>query len=138
MRVTVDTNIVVSAFLWGGNPARVLEAARDGLIDIYSTPTLVAEIREVLSREKFEQRLLAVGSSVRAIIDEYKALCTLKRAIEIEPVVERDPDDDAVLACAISAGCELIVSGDRDLLDLKEYRSIRIVTATELLAELNL
>jgi uncharacterized protein len=59
-------------------------------------------------------------------------------AAPIEPVIIRDPDDDAVLACAIAAEAEIIASGDDDLLSLKEHQNVRILTATELLTELSL
>ena len=138
MRVTVDTNLVVSAFLWGGNPRRVLEAAQVGVVDLFTSRDLLSELEEVLFRDKFQQRLGAVGSSVDQILDQYKALAELIEVDEIEPVVIRDPDDDAVISCALVGECELIVSGDKDLLDLKEYHGIRIVTAAEFLTELEL
>ncbi len=138
MRATVDTNLVVSAFLWGGNPRRVLEAAQDGVIDLFTSHALLSELLEVLSRDKFQKRLMAVNSSVDEIIDLYKALAELIEVDEIEPVVIRDPDDDAVIACALAADSELIISGDNDLLDLKKYGNIRILTATEFLRELEL
>jgi predicted nucleic acid-binding protein len=53
-------------------------------------------------------------------------------------VIIRDPDDDAVLAFAVTAECEVIVSGDDDLLHLKRYQNIRILTAAELLSELSI
>ncbi|MFN2412310.1 MAG: putative toxin-antitoxin system toxin component, PIN family [Pyrinomonadaceae bacterium] len=138
MRVTVDTNLVVSAFLWGGNSRRVLDAAQTGVIDLFTSHDLLAELDEVLSRARFRWRLDAVNSSVGDILDQYKALAELIEVVEIGRVVMRDPDDDAVIACAVSGECEFIVSGDKDLLDLKIYRNIRIVTATELLSELGL
>jgi uncharacterized protein len=65
-------------------------------------------------------------------------LATVVEAEPIEPVILRDPDDDAVLACALAADAEVIVSGDSDLLDLKEHKEIRILTANEFLAALAL
>ena len=85
MRVTVDTNLVVSAFLWGGNPRRVLDAAQNGVIDIFTSRDLLSEIDEVLSRDKFLQRLEAVNSSVAEILDQYVALAELIEVHEIEP-----------------------------------------------------
>ena len=127
MRVTVDNNVVISAFLWGGNPRRVLNAARSGTIDIFTSAELLAELSDVLSRRQFEKPLIAVNSSADAILDQYRALAHKVRAKDIEPVILRDPDDDSVLACAISSGSDFIVTGDKDLLDIKEYRSIPIL-----------
>ncbi len=138
MRVVADTNVVVSGLLWRGNPRRILDAARDGIVELYTSPVLHEELEDVLSREKFAKRLEAAGVTLRELVDGYSALAMLIAAEPIEPVILRDPDDDAVLACAVAADCEVVVSGDDDLLDLNQYKEIRILTATELLAELSL
>lgn len=138
MRTVPDTNIIVSGFLWRGNPRRVLDAARDGIIEIFTSAVLLEELEDVLSREKFVARLKAANVTVQELILGYKALATMIETEPIEPVILTDPDDDAVLACALSAQCEIIVSGDSDLLDLKEHQGIRVLTATEFLTELSL
>ena len=61
MRVVADTNTVVSGLLWHGNPRRVLEAARAGALQLYTSAALLAEIEEVLQRPKFAQRLSLAG-----------------------------------------------------------------------------
>jgi putative PIN family toxin of toxin-antitoxin system len=138
MRVVADTNVLVSGLLWRGNPRRVLDAARDGIIELFTTVALLEELEDVLSREKFAARLRAVDVTAYELVLGYAALATVIEAAAIEPVVLEDPDDDAVLACAIAAQCEVITSGDSHLLDLKAHLATRILTATELLAELSL
>ncbi len=115
-----------------------MDAARDGIIELYTSPVLLEELEDVLSREKFSPRLVAANVTVQDLVSGYSALATVIEAEPIEPVILVDPDDDAVLACALSADAEIIVSGDSDLLDLKEHKEIRILTATEFLAELSL
>ncbi len=137
-RVVPDTNIVVSGFLWRGNSRRILDVARDGIIELYTSPVLLAELKGVLIREKFASRLAASNVTAQELVSGYRALATTIKAEPIEPVILVDPDDDAVLACALAADAEVIVSGDNDLLDLKEHKEIRILTATEFLAELSL
>lgn len=137
-RVVPDTNIVVSGLLWRGQPRRVLDAARDAIIELYTSSILLEELEDVLSREKFAARLAAANVTVQDLVSGYSALATVVEAEPIEPVILVDPDDDAVLACALSADAEVIVSGDSDLLDLKEHKAIRILTATEFLTELAL
>jgi len=138
MRVTVDNNIVISAFLWGGNSSRVLDSARSGSIILFTSQALIEELVGVLSRERFSRHLAAVESSVTEIVDQFKALSELIDAPDIEPVVIRDPDDDAVIACAVASQSDVIVSGDKDLLDLQLFGHIRIMKAAELLTELGL
>ena len=136
MRVVADTNVVVSGLFWRGNERRVLEAARDGLIELFTSAALLEELEDVLSREKFAARLRAAGPTRRELVSGYAALAALVEPEKIAPTVIEDPDDDNVLACAVTARCEVIVSGDSHLLRLKQYEQLRILTAAELLAEI--
>jgi putative PIN family toxin of toxin-antitoxin system len=138
MRVVPDTNIVISGLLWRGNPRRVLDAARDGIIELFTSTVLLKELEDVLRRERFAKRFEAANVTAEELVEGFAGLATVIEAAPIENVIVSDPDDDAVLACAITAEAEIIVSGDDDLLDLKEHKSIRILTATKLLAELSL
>jgi len=134
MRVVADTNIVVSGLLWKGNPRRVLDAARDGTIDLFTSAVLLTELEDVLNREKFAERLASVEVSPHELVLGYAALASITQPAGIEPVILADPDDDAVLACGVAAQVEIIVSGDNHLLGLSSYRDIRILTAAELIA----
>ena len=98
-RIVPDTNIVVSGLLWRGNPRRILDAARDGIIKLYTSPVLLAELEDVLSREKFARRLATANVTVQDLVSGFSALATVIEAEPIEPVILVDPDDDAVLAC---------------------------------------
>lgn len=137
MRVVADTNIVVSGLLWRGNPRRILDTARAGDITLFTTAVLLAELEDVLSREKFTERLAAAGIVPHDLVLGYAALASVIEPAEIEPVILADSDDDAVIACAVAAHCEVIVSGDSYLLNLKRYQDIRIVRAAELLSEIS-
>jgi putative PIN family toxin of toxin-antitoxin system len=133
VRAVADTNTVVSAFLWGGAPAEVLTAAREQRLTLFTSAALIAELEDVLAREKFAARILQVSSTVADLIAGYRALAQLVRTAEITPV-SRDPDDDQVLACALAADAGLIVTRDQDLRTLDPFRSIRILPAREALA----
>lgn len=136
MRVVADTNTVVSGLLWQGSPRQVLDAARAGAIDLFTSTVLLAELEDVLGRDKFAKRLSRANVTPRELVLGYAALATLATPVTIEPIVVSDPDDDAVLACAMASRAEVIVSGDSDLLSLKEYQGIDILIATELLARI--
>jgi len=136
VRVVADTNTVVSGLLWHGPPRQVLDAARAGTLQLYTTAVLLAELDEVLQRPKFAQRLTLAGVTTHALVLGYAALARLIEPAVIVPVIEEDPDDDAVLACAVAAQAEAIVSGDSHLLDLKEYEKIPVVTAAQLVAQI--
>jgi len=132
LRVVADTNTVVSAFLWGGIPAAVLSAAREGRIILFPSPALLAELENVLARDKFAARIARVGITTEQMTAGYRALATTVRPAAIDPTV-RDPDDDHVLACALGAQAELVITRDQDLLDLRNFQGIAVLAARDAL-----
>ncbi len=115
MRLVLDTNVVISALLWRGTPYRLLEAIRqhDGL-QLYSSPVLLEELTDVITRPALTRRLTTIGKTTREVLADYLEAIELVEPVDV-PTVARDPDDDHVLACALAAAAELIVSGDPDL-----------------------
>lgn len=134
MRAVTDTNVVVSGLLWQGPSRRILDLARAGTLDLFTSPALLVELEDVLGRRKFQRRLESSGVDPQDLIFGYAALARLVIPTEKPAIILEDPDDDEVLACALSARAEVIVSGDRHLRGLGSFRGIRIVTAAELLA----
>ncbi len=129
MRLVLDTNTALSGLLWGGTPGRLIDAAEAGRIELASSAALLAELQGVLSREKFARQLAKRGITVADVFDGYAAMVTLVAPAVIAPTITRDPADDQVLAAALAAQADLIVSGDAHLLDLKGFKGIEIVTA---------
>lgn len=137
MRIVLDTNIVVSALVWGGTPYRLLQAAVDGEIELVTSPALLDELRDVLSRSHLVPRLAAKQSSVTLAIDFYSQLALHVSPLAIPRVVPADPDDDHVIACAIAANAALVVSGDADLLAIGKHQHVEIVNAAEAVRRIN-
>lgn len=137
MRAVADTNVVISGLLWHGLSRRVLDAAREGKIELFTSVELLTELDDVLNREKFLDRLKRASVQTSDLVNGYAALATVVHPAKIDPVVLRDPDDDVVISCAVAAQANLIVSGDGDLLDLKQYKAIEILKASEILVRLH-
>ena len=131
MRVVADTNTTISGFLWEGPPRQLIDAAFAAKIELYTSAFLLAELADVLAREKFARKLSVSGLTTEQLVLRYARLATPIRPITIEHVVPDDPDDDHVLACARAANAEIIVSGDRHLRALGSHHGIRIVGAAE-------
>lgn len=127
MRVVLDTNVVVSALVWGGVPYLLLQAAVDGDIELCTSLVLLAELREVLARGHLASRLAKKHASVDEAIALYGELAITVSPLAVPRVVPNDADDDHVIAAALAANAQLIVSGDKHLLDMERYQSIRIV-----------
>ena len=117
-------------------PGQLLDAARAGKVELYTSPALLGELARVLRRRKFSTRVERLSASVDELIEGYGELAQFVRPAAISPVVLADPEDDHVLACALAAKADFIVSGDSHLLNLKTYQGIAIVGAVEALARL--
>ncbi len=74
MRIVPDTNVVISGLLWRGSPRRILDAARDGIFELFTSIELLDELEDVLNRDKFVSRMEAAGVTVRELIVGYAAL----------------------------------------------------------------
>ena len=130
LRVVLDTNVLVSALLFGGRVGMLCDAWKDGRIIPLVSKETFAEFRKVLSYPKFKLS----HREIRAIINE-----------EILPFVEpvaiadqvtgvcRDSHDDMFIAVAACGNGAYLVTGDQDLLVLKKYRTTKIVPVSELL-----
>ena len=79
---------------------------------------MLAELSRVLARPKFAMRLAEVGRTPENLVEDYRLLVDLIEPARIQPVIEADPKDDIVLACALGGKANYIVSGDHHLLDL--------------------
>jgi hypothetical protein len=131
VRIVVDTNVVVSAFLWGGTPRRILDAVEAQRIELFTSRALIAELEDVLSREKFAVQLRRTRFTSAFLLARYTQLATLLTPVEITVAELRDPDDAHVLACALAARAEAIVSGDADLHALGSYQGITVLSPAD-------
>lgn len=99
-----------------------------------TTPELVSELKDVISRPKFAKRLAEIGETVESLMEtDYYALVEVVEASTIDPVIIDDPDDDALIACALGGVAEYIVSGDHHLLELEVYEGIKMVSIRQFL-----
>jgi putative PIN family toxin of toxin-antitoxin system len=139
VRAVIDNNVLVSGLLWGDKPGRVLAAVAEGHVQIFLSEELLAELREVLRRKKFAARLALNELTPETALAKAQAPARLVPASPIPaPPSLRDPDDLAVLACAVSAAVDVIITGDKDLLTLKSFEGIPIIDAAEALKRLGL
>lgn len=129
MQIILDTNTVISGLLWQGPPRQLIEALRLQQVVVTTSPVLLAELAEVLVRKKFATRIQQAGFSARELVEDYASLVSIITPPPLPEPVCRDPDDDAILACAIAAQADAIVSGDDDLLSLQYHQGIPILTA---------
>lgn len=128
MKIVIDTNIFISAVFFGGLPLKILQTVIAKQNEAYISPEIWDEYNDVIERmtRKYPSRLK------QQLIDEaFKLFKVVIPSSEI--TICRDPDDDKFISCAIDAECRYIVSGDDDLLSIKNVEDILICTPSEFL-----
>ena len=130
-RIVLDSNVLVSAFLtrqFGGATFDLLSFAKEGRFELFLSNEILEETAEVLLRHgRFRRRLQYPDAAVFQYCQELARLALIVEDVP-EIQVVRDPDDDMVLACAIAARADFLISRDKDLLVLDPHEDIKIVT----------
>lgn len=134
MRVLLDTNIWISGLLWGGNPRRIIQLAVSEQIVLYSSKLLINELQATLAYPKLQRRLEKLAITAEELLIEVARITQLCQPVTIPDLSQlRDPKDKIVLETAVSVPVEVIVSGDEDLLILREFQQIPILTTKQFL-----
>ena len=141
MRAVIDTNVLISALFWGGRPRKVIDLAVSGRFQAITSAELVLELEDVLtgvfdlSQERVALVLRDVLSYAEVVtpVDDSQQVF---RELPSEADTLRDPDDLKVIATAVAALADHIVTGDADLLSLNPIQNIRILTPAQFLEAL--
>ena len=124
MRAVFDTNVLAAAFVTEGTCSKLLMRGRKKQFHLIVCPVILQEFNRVLVK-KFSATRNEVRSALQIVSE---AIHGVARPSQLVQSACRDPDDDAVLACALEARADYLVTGDVDLLELKAFKGIRIVT----------
>ena len=129
MKITLDTNFLISATQWDNSVAfKLLRKILDTNIKIFTTKEILDEFSEVLQRDfKYNKE------ETTNILEEILVFVNIIEAQEKIKIVKDDPDDDKIIECAIASNSNYLVTYDRHLLKIKKYKSIKIITPEEML-----
>ena len=133
LRVVLDTNVLISAILFGGKPRQILEKVIRWEIRLCLSEPILEELKGVLQRAKFDYS----PEMIQVIVMELTGVSDFVKPSKSISVVLEDPEDNRILECAIEAEANYIVTGDFHLLKLTRYRNIEIVNAVVFLEKLS-
>jgi len=129
-KAVLDTNILISGILFGGNPRQIFELVIQGKIDAYISPVIFTEFKELLIRPKFgitHEKCFLISKEIENLF------CFVFSQVRVD-LIKDDPDDNIILECALAADCEYIITGDSHLLTLKLFDKIKIVSPAMFIA----
>lgn len=136
MRVVLDTNVIISALLAKeSTPAKILFYWQEKkMFDIVVSQAILEEYHRAIQYPHIRTRHGLSDDDMKRFVSEFRALAILVESKEEVTIVTQDRDDNKFIACALTGRAELIISGDKDLLDIKSYRDVRIITPAIFLA----
>lgn len=128
MKVVLDTNIWVSAIIWGGIPEKITDLQQNQLITIAMSEELLRELENTFNKKKIKPKLNALNLELYSVINLVRESVIFYPITELNVPELRDPDNNIILVTAIASNADVIVTGDQDLLMLIEYQKIPIMT----------
>jgi uncharacterized protein len=135
LKIVLDTNVFVSSLLSKrGAPAQIIDAWREKRFLLCCSPAILVEVQRVLNYPRLRDKYHLTTKDIDGLLALLRHdTLMVPGKIDIGPVIHSDPTDEAFLICAVEAGADFIVSGDRHLLALGTYKGISIVTVQDLL-----
>jgi uncharacterized protein len=131
VKVVLDTNVFASVVFFDGPPAQILEAWHVGIIQFVVSPEILDEYRRVAEILAEDYPIIDLKAMLDYVVQNVETCSPLPLP---EPVCD-DPDDDKFLACAMTSGCNIIVSGDKHLLRVSGYQKIQVLKPRDFVEE---
>lgn len=128
MRVVLDTNVWLSALLWGGEPDKILQQVEARTLQAIASEEILSELIETLERPKLQKRLVQVGLRAHELVMAVQSVVTIVATEPLQVQGLRDPKDAIIIAAAIAGNAAIIITGDKDLLCLAAIDGIQILT----------
>ncbi|HUK85840.1 MAG TPA: putative toxin-antitoxin system toxin component, PIN family [Candidatus Acidoferrum sp.] len=135
-KVVLDTNVWISAFLWGGKPAEIIKAAEQNRLIIFASEEIVVEISQVLTYPKIRSVYQGTELSRETLIQTVMRIAKFVRVTKKLNVVQEHSADNKFVECALASGADYIVSGDKHLLKVACYKKTQIVSVKEFLKQI--
>ncbi|MDD5192723.1 MAG: putative toxin-antitoxin system toxin component, PIN family [Candidatus Nanoarchaeia archaeon] len=134
MKIVLDTNIWLSAIFWDGEASRIIERAEKKGIQIIISEDILSEIIKVLNREsKFQKYILNLRLSIEDLLRTILSISNLIGTKTKLDIIKVDPKDNIILEAALEGKVEYIISYDNHLLNMIEFRNIKIISPREFL-----
>ena len=140
VRVVIDTNVIISAFISGGKSLKILDYWKNGDITLVVSNTILQEYRDILSSEKIRNKYKISLFNIDLFIKDIVSISYFvddHMLLDRPLILSRDCKDDIFISCALISNCKYLISGDKDVLTLKNNTllgKLKIVTPSEFIS----
>ena len=132
-RITVDTNVLISATFWHGDSEKIIDKAENKEITLVLSKQILEEYNKVLEYDEIKEKIKNKDLEMKKAMLKIGIISEIVEVNSKVDVVKEDPDDNKIIECAIDGNSECIVTKDKHLLKLKEHKGIKIITPEEFL-----
>lgn len=131
MKITADTNVLVSATFWRGDSNRIIEMVEKKQIELILSNKIIEEFTNVLNYREIQDKIKNKNLEMMRTIEKIVSISTIVEPNEKLNIIKDDPADNKILECAVAGNVDYIISNDNHLLKLKEFQKIKIITPKE-------
>lgn len=134
MKIVLDTNVWLSGIFWDGEASKILEKAEKKVVQIIISEDILSEIITVLNRESnFQRYILNLKLSIEELLRTILSISTLIKTKTKLNIIKEDPKDNIILEAAVDGKVKYLVSYDNHLLNMIEFRNVKIIHPKEFL-----
>lgn len=133
MKVTLDTNVLISGTLWKGDSFRILEKIKNNELELFLSEEIINEYEKVLNYEEIIEKINTDKLEIKFTVEKLREMANILIPSKKLDVVREDIDDNIIIECAIEGKVDYIISKDNHLLNLKQFEGIKIVSPEEFL-----
>ena len=133
MKITLDTNVIISSSFWTGASDKILEKVENQEIELIISKEIIDELSQVLNYEEIKDKIKDKGLEIRRTVGKVSSISTIVVPLEKFDIIKEDADDNIILECAVEGKVDYIISQDKHLLNLGVFQGIKIVTPEEFL-----
>ena len=131
MKITADTNTLISATFWSGSSDKIISKAEIKEIELILSNDIIKEYGEVLDYEEIQDKIKDKKLEMKRTVGKIISVSKIVVPKEKLAIVKNDPDDNIILECAKAGNVDFIISNDKHLLKLKKFENIPILTPDE-------
>lgn len=132
-RITMDTNVLISATFWHGDSEKIIDKVENKEVTLVLSEQILEEYSKVLEYEEIKEKIKNKDLEMKKSMLRVGAISEIVYVTSKVDLVKDDSDDNKIIECAIDGNSDCIITKDKHLLKLKEYKGIKIITPEEFL-----